>query len=60
MPEWQAERHLDICEARAVLRWKLEARREYLDYIEKERGLEARQKLEADMKAQHAKRGEWM
>ena len=33
---------------------------EYLDYIEKEQGIKARQKLEADMTEQHRIRGEWM
>ena len=60
MPEWKDERRLDICQARAVLRWRLADRREYLDMIEKEQGIKARQKLEADMTEQHRIKGEWM
>lgn len=43
-----------------MLRWRLADRREYLDMIEKEQGIKARQKLEADMTEQHRIRGEWM
>lgn len=60
MPEWKEERHLDICEARAILRWPLKARREYLEMIERDRGIKGREKLEEELVQQHRIRGQWM
>ena len=43
-----------------MLRWRIQDRRDYLDYIEKEQGIKARQKLETDMTEQHRIKGDWM
>jgi hypothetical protein len=53
------ERHLDICEARAILRWPLEKRQQYLIEREVEMGSAYVEKLKQDMTEQHRKRKTW-
>ena len=50
------EAHRRACEAREVLRWPLEQRREYLAAVERQRGKVAADILRAEIKAQHAAR----
>jgi hypothetical protein len=53
------ERHYDICEARAVLRWPIEKRQRYLIEREAEMGSAYVEKLKQDMTDQHRKRNTW-
>lgn len=50
------ESHRRACEAREVLRWPLEQRRDYLTAVERQRGKIAADILRAEIKAQHAAR----
>lgn len=52
----QTEAHRRACEAREVLRWPLERRREYLTAVERQRGKVAADILRAEVKVQHAAR----
>lgn len=53
------ERHLDLCEARAVLRWPIEKRQKYLIEREAEMGSAYVEKLKQDMTEQHRIRATW-
>ena len=52
----QTEAHRRACEAREVLLWPLEQRREYLRDVERIRGKDAAYDLRAEVLAQHAQR----